>query len=165
MRPNATLEHIQPDNTATSQDKLFLTIYAELSYSSRKSESSLKQTTSRLSMKSEMKCNRRASAPEPKVSILRDHLIEHVAVSDVCKKSTRPAAHAVHLLSFYQQRYSLTLEDFPNPFAANDCRISLPLFHGMTDAETGHVIGQGADSFNMSAVDSAHKTSTTVRVK
>jgi len=54
--------------------------------------------------------------------------------------STRPATHAVHMLSFYRQKYGLVAEDFPNAFAANDCSISLPLFHGMTESEQDFVI-------------------------
>lgn len=54
--------------------------------------------------------------------------------------STRPATHAVHMLAFYSQKYQLKPEDFPNAFAANDCSISLPLFHGMTEAEQDVVI-------------------------
>ena len=54
--------------------------------------------------------------------------------------STRPATHAVHMLSFYQQKYGLHPEDFPKAFAANDCSISLPLFHGMTEGEQNEVI-------------------------
>jgi len=54
--------------------------------------------------------------------------------------STRPATHAVHMLAFYRQKYQLKPEDFPNAFAANDCSISLPLFHGMTEVEQNEVI-------------------------
>jgi len=54
--------------------------------------------------------------------------------------STRPATHAVHMLTFYRDKYQLKPEDFPNAFAANDCSISLPLFHGMTDEEQQYVI-------------------------
>lgn len=54
--------------------------------------------------------------------------------------STRPATHAVHMLSFYAEKYDLSPEDFPNARAANDCSISLPLFHGMTDEDKSHVI-------------------------
>lgn len=54
--------------------------------------------------------------------------------------STRPATHAVHMLNFYREKYQLNPEDFPNAWAANDCSISLPLFHGMTDAEQLYVI-------------------------
>lgn len=54
--------------------------------------------------------------------------------------STRPATHAVHMLKFYREKYQLKPEDFPNAWAANDCSISLPLFHGMTEAEQSYVI-------------------------
>lgn len=54
--------------------------------------------------------------------------------------STRPATHAVHMLSYYRDKYDLGPQDFPNAYAANDCSISLPLFHGMTEAEQAHVI-------------------------
>lgn len=56
--------------------------------------------------------------------------------------STRPATHAVHMLSFYKQKYGLKSEDCMNAFAANDCSISLPLFHGMTEQEQDYVIEQ-----------------------
>lgn len=56
--------------------------------------------------------------------------------------STRPATHAVHMLAFYRQKYGLSREDFPNAWAANDCSISPPLFHGMSVAEQDHVIAQ-----------------------
>jgi dTDP-4-amino-4,6-dideoxygalactose transaminase len=56
--------------------------------------------------------------------------------------STRPATHAVHMLSFYREKYDLKPGDFPNAWAANDCSISLPLFHGMTEAEQAFVIAQ-----------------------
>lgn len=56
--------------------------------------------------------------------------------------STRPATHAVHMLSFYRSKYELTPGDFPNAWAANDCSISLPLFHGMARAEQDFVIEQ-----------------------
>lgn len=54
--------------------------------------------------------------------------------------STRPATHAVHMLTFYRDKYGLRPEDFPNSWIANDCSISLPLFHGMSDAEQAYVI-------------------------
>lgn len=54
--------------------------------------------------------------------------------------STRPATHAVHMLSFYRDKYRLQPGDFPQAWAANDCSISLPLFHGMTSAEQDYVI-------------------------
>lgn len=54
--------------------------------------------------------------------------------------STRPATHAVHMLTYYRDKYGLAPEDFPRAHAANDCSISLPLFHGMTEAEQEYVI-------------------------
>jgi len=54
--------------------------------------------------------------------------------------STRPSTHAVHMLTFYRDKYGLKPTDFPNAYAANDCSISLPLFHGMTEAEQSFVI-------------------------
>lgn len=54
--------------------------------------------------------------------------------------STRPATHAVHMLSFYKDKYGLSPQDFPMAYAANHCSISLPLFHGMKDEEMEYVI-------------------------
>ena len=56
--------------------------------------------------------------------------------------STRPATHAVHMLTFYRDKYKLKPSDFPNAYIANDCSISLPLFHGMTKEEQDYVISQ-----------------------
>jgi perosamine synthetase len=60
--------------------------------------------------------------------------------------STRPATHAVHMLTFYREKYKLNPQDFPNAYAANDCSISLPLFHGMTVEEQDYVIKQVLES-------------------
>jgi dTDP-4-amino-4,6-dideoxygalactose transaminase len=60
--------------------------------------------------------------------------------------STRPATHAVHMLKFYRDKYKLSPQDFPNAHAANDCSISLPLFHGMTAEEQDYVIEQVLES-------------------
>ena len=61
--------------------------------------------------------------------------------------STRPATHAVHMLSYYKNKYEISPEDFPNAYIANDCSISLPLFHGMTDLEQEYVIECVSQSF------------------
>jgi len=60
--------------------------------------------------------------------------------------STRPATHAVHMLTFYRERYKLEPQDFPKAYAANDCSISLPLFHGMKVEEQDYVIKQVLES-------------------
>ena len=63
-------------------------------------------------------------------------------MDDLQKKgiSTRPATHAVHMLSFYREKYQLSPDDFPNAYAADQCSISLPLFHGMEQSEQDFVI-------------------------
>ena len=54
--------------------------------------------------------------------------------------STRPATHAVHMLSYYREKYHLKPEQFSAAQAANNCSISLPLFHGIKQEEQQHVI-------------------------
>ncbi len=54
--------------------------------------------------------------------------------------STRPATHAVHMLSFYREKYNIPANAFPNAHAADQCSISLPLFHGMQEHEQMQVI-------------------------
>ena len=61
--------------------------------------------------------------------------------------STRPATHAVHMLSFYAGKYDLKHEDFPNAYAAAQCSISLPLFHGLSDEEQAYVIAQVKEGY------------------
>ena len=62
--------------------------------------------------------------------------------------STRPATHAVHMLSFYQKKYNLRPTDFPNAYAADQCSISLPLFHGITEQEQVFVIEKVLENKN-----------------
>jgi perosamine synthetase len=56
--------------------------------------------------------------------------------------STRPATHAVHMLEYYREKYSVKPEDYFSSFIADQCSISLPLFHGMTEVEQNYVINQ-----------------------
>ena len=62
--------------------------------------------------------------------------------------STRPATHAVHLLSYYREKYKIKAEDFPNAYIADQCSVSLPLFHGMTSDEQNFVITSVIDVFS-----------------
>jgi dTDP-4-amino-4,6-dideoxygalactose transaminase len=82
--------------------------------------------------------------PEPVTlsSIPRINEARNAWMDDLQKDgiSTRPATHAVHMLSFYRDKYNLKPQDFPNAWAANDCSISFPLFHGMTEPEQDYVI-------------------------
>ncbi|MBP95985.1 aminotransferase DegT [Candidatus Poribacteria bacterium] len=67
----------------------------------------------------------------------RNRLMDYLQSKGI---STRPATHAVHLLSYYKEKYSLKSVDYPNAFAADHCSLSLPLYNGMTKEEQSHVI-------------------------
>lgn len=73
----------------------------------------------------------------PRVREARNAWMDQLQRSGI---STRPATHAVHMLGYYREKYGLRPADFPNAWAANDCSISLPLFHGMSKIEQHHVI-------------------------
>jgi len=80
----------------------------------------------------------------PRVNEMRNAWMDKLQQRGI---STRPATHAVHMLAFYREKYELKPADFPNAFAANHCSISLPLFHGMTQAEQLHVIDVVLEGF------------------
>ena len=67
----------------------------------------------------------------------RNKWMEELQINGI---STRPATHAVHMLDYYRKKYELKPEQFPAAQAANDCSISLPLFHGMRSDEQLHVL-------------------------
>jgi perosamine synthetase len=81
--------------------------------------------------------NEITSSSVDKINLKRNEWMDDLQKSGI---STRPATHAVHMLSFYRDKYNLMPEDFPNACAADKCSISLPLFHGMKDEEQNFVI-------------------------
>lgn len=54
--------------------------------------------------------------------------------------ATRQGTHAVHTLSYYQNRYHLKDDDYLMAYAADRLSIALPLYAGMTDTEFNYVI-------------------------
>ncbi len=72
-----------------------------------------------------------------KINKMRNNLMNELHNEGI---STRPATHAVHMLSYYKNKYNLKSEEFPNAFVANECSISLPLFNGMTEKEQNFVM-------------------------
>lgn len=52
---------------------------------------------------------------------------------------TRPGTHAVHMLSYYKNKYGFISEDFPNTHSAFLCSISLPLHNHMTTDDVEYV--------------------------
>ncbi len=81
--------------------------------------------------------NEITSSSVEKINMKRNEWMDDLQKSGI---STRPATHAVHMLSFYKDKYNLLPEDCPNACAADQCSISLPLFHGMKDEEQNFVI-------------------------
>lgn len=54
--------------------------------------------------------------------------------------ATRPGTHAVHMLGYYAQKYSLKPADFPNAYLADQLTLTLPLYAQMTEAEQHYVL-------------------------
>ena len=72
-----------------------------------------------------------------KINAMRNQWMDELQKNGI---STRPATHAVHMLSFYKDKYNLCPIDFPNSYVADQSSISLPLFHGMKEEEQDFVI-------------------------
>ena len=54
--------------------------------------------------------------------------------------STRQGTHAAALTSYYSQKYSITKDDFPNSYIAEQLTLSLPVFAGMSASDQDYVI-------------------------
>lgn len=54
--------------------------------------------------------------------------------------ATRPGTHAVHMLAYYRDKYSLRPEDFPNAYLADRLTVTLPLYAQMTEEEQAYVV-------------------------
>ena len=68
---------------------------------------------------------------------------ERNAVMDALEATgvaTRPGTHAVHMLGFYRDKYSLRPEDLPNAYIADQLTIAIPLYSSLTADEQSHVI-------------------------
>jgi perosamine synthetase len=74
---------------------------------------------------------------ESKVSISRNAIMELLQNEGI---STRPGTHAVHMLSYYADRYSISADDFPGAQLANDKSISLPIHNRMVDKDFQYII-------------------------
>lgn len=62
----------------------------------------------------------------------RSGLMKHLRDAGI---SSRPGTHAVHLLGYYQRKYDVKPQDFPNSRTAHHGTIALPLYPGMTHGE------------------------------
>jgi dTDP-4-amino-4,6-dideoxygalactose transaminase len=72
-------------------------------------------------------------------SVPRDQLAMRLQEKGV---STRQGTHAVHLLSYYKDKYGLKPADFPQSWRAHHQSLSLPLFPAMTEEEQEYVVEQ-----------------------
>jgi perosamine synthetase len=72
-----------------------------------------------------------------RLSIKRNILMDKLEVMTI---ATRQGTHAIHLLSYYKNKYNLKDEDFLFSYAADKLSISLPLYPGMRDDEFDYVI-------------------------
>ena len=67
----------------------------------------------------------------------RNSFMEYLEANGI---STRPATHAVHMLSYYRKKYDISAIDYPNAYLANESSISFPLFNGLTTKEQDYII-------------------------
>ncbi len=76
---------------------------------------------------------------EEKAPISRNKIMEKLQESGI---STRPGTHAVHMLGYYANRYSINPEDFPGAQIANDKSISIPIHNRMEEEDFNYVINK-----------------------
>jgi dTDP-4-amino-4,6-dideoxygalactose transaminase len=69
----------------------------------------------------------------------RNQIMDTLAADKI---QTRPGTHAVHRLGYYQKKYGVAPEAFPNACSAEDLTITLPIFPGMTDADQDRIVEQ-----------------------
>lgn len=67
----------------------------------------------------------------------RNNIMEKLQLKGI---STRPGTHAVHMLGYYKQRYSLNDDMFPNARDCNDNSMAIPLHNKMTLDDVKYVI-------------------------
>ena len=70
---------------------------------------------------------------------IRHHLM---AALDEAGIATRQGTHAVHMLSYYRERYALVADALPHSQTADQLSIALPLYPQMTEAEQDEVLTQ-----------------------
>lgn len=54
--------------------------------------------------------------------------------------STRPGTHAVHMLNYYKEKYTIHPADFPGAQAANDYSMAIPLHNRMSAEDYAYVV-------------------------
>ena len=67
----------------------------------------------------------------------RNQIMEKLQAQGI---STRPGTHAVHLLSYYQNRFGFGAEDYPRARNCDRYTMAIPLHNRMTAEDYGYVI-------------------------
>lgn len=74
---------------------------------------------------------------EKKSPMTRNQMMEKLQEKGV---STRPGTHAVHMLSYYRNKYKHKASDFPGAALANDCSMAIPLHNRMSPKDYQYVV-------------------------
>ena len=74
---------------------------------------------------------------EKKSPMTRNQMMEKLQEKGV---STRPGTHAVHMLSYYRNKYKHKASDFPGAALANDCSMAIPLHNRMSPEDYQYVV-------------------------
>jgi dTDP-4-amino-4,6-dideoxygalactose transaminase len=67
----------------------------------------------------------------------RNDIMEYLQQKGI---STRPGTHAVHMLTFYKEKYGIKPSDFPGAFAANEYSMSIPLHNRMVAEDYEYIV-------------------------
>jgi dTDP-4-amino-4,6-dideoxygalactose transaminase len=78
----------------------------------------------------------------------RNAVMDALAREDI---QTRPGTHAVHRLGYYQSKYGLQANNFPNAALCEDTTITLPIFPGITASDQERVCGLVRSAIETSA--------------
>ena len=73
---------------------------------------------------------------EKKSPMMRNDIMEYLQQKGI---STRPGTHAVHMLSFYSEKYGIQPSEFKGAEAANNYSMSIPLHNKMTAEDYDYV--------------------------
>ncbi len=74
---------------------------------------------------------------EEKAPYSRNEIMERLQEAGI---STRPGTHAVHMLGYYADLYSISPNDFPGAQIANDKSISIPLHNQMVKEDFEYIV-------------------------
>jgi len=70
------------------------------------------------------------------ISEQRNRFMEYLQDEGI---STRPGTHAVHILEYYRNKYSINSGEYFNSLIADHCSVAFPLFSSLTDKELNYI--------------------------